>query len=119
MYGRNAMPDQIEKIYARLIHQGNLVVWGQLYVSNTGRTVGGWLVNSWSENGAPYWHPKMHWFDKKENKLNHVYLNVDFVQSAMNVIGEDTDIDPERAKFIRATVDKWEGEWLAEEGNKL
>jgi len=82
----------------------------------TGRTVGGWLVNSWSVFGAPYWTPKLHWLDKKENKLCHVGLNA---QSSMDLDGEDTSIDPERAKFIRATVDKWEQEWLAEEGKKL
>lgn len=110
------MPDQIEKIHNRLTREGNLLMWGHLYVSKTSRTVGGWLVDSWSENGAPYWTPKMHWFDKKENKLFHVQPNL---LSSTTMRGEDTDIEPERAKFIRATVNKWEQEWLAEEGKKL
>jgi len=97
--------DQVEKVRSRIAHEGNLRMWGQLYVSRTGRTVAGWLVDSWSENGAPYWLPKMHWFDKKENKLYHVRLNI---LSSMNLLGEDTDTEPERAKFIRATVNKWE-----------
>jgi len=113
------MPDQIEKVDSRLTHKDNLRMWGQLYVSRTGRTVGGWLVDSWSENGAPYWHPKMHWFDKKENKLCNAYLKVDFGSSSMNIYGEDTEIDPERAKFIRATVAQWEQEWLEAEAKKL
>ena len=94
-------------------------MWGQLYVSRTSRTGEGWLVDSWSENGAPYWHPWMHWFEKKENKLYHVQLNVEFGHSSMNIHGEDTEIDPERAKFIRATVAQWENEWLAAEAKKL
>ena len=38
--------------------------------------VGGFLVNSWSELGAPYWQPEMHWFDKRENKFYHAYLDL-------------------------------------------
>jgi hypothetical protein len=56
----------------------------------------------------------MHWLDKKENKLYRVQLNIDFGHSSMNLHGEDAGIDPERGKFIRATVDGWEQEWLAE-----
>ena len=59
------MPDQLEKAYSRLRHRENLRMWGQLYLGGTGQTVGGWLVDSWSENGAPYWGCKMHWFDRK------------------------------------------------------
>ena len=112
------MPNQIERILSRLTHKDNLRMWGQLYVSRTGRTVSGWLVDSWSENGAPYWHPKMHWFDKKEDKLCHVELNVDLGRSAMNIHGEDADINQERAKFIRATLEQWEQEWLDDESKK-
>ncbi len=112
--------DQLERIDSRLTRrEDNLRMWGQLYVSRTGRTVGGWLVDSWSEHGAPYWRPKMHWFDKKENKLYHVYMNVDWGRSSLNLHGEATDIEPERAKFIRETLSKWEEEWLAEEAKKL
>jgi len=37
----------------------------------------------------------------------------------MNLAGEDTEIEPERSKFIRETVEQWETEWLQEEANKL
>jgi hypothetical protein len=111
--------NQVEKIRSYLVHEGNLRMWGQLYVSRTGRTVAGWLVDSWSENGAPYWNPKTHWFDRRESNLYNVYLDIGFGQSSMNLQGEDTDIDEERAKFILATVDKWVQEWFAEEGKKL
>jgi hypothetical protein len=110
------MSDQVEMVHSRMTSKGNLRMWGQLYVSRTGRTVGGWVVNSWSEFGAPYWRPKMHWFDRKENKLCQMHLEFGQV---MQVHPEDTDIEPERAKFIRETVDKWEREWLAEEAKKL
>jgi hypothetical protein len=111
--------DQVEKIRSCLAHEGNLRMWGQLYVSRADGTVAGWLVDSWSENGAPYWNPKMHWLDRRENNLYNVYLDIGLEQSSMNLHGEDIDIDGERAKFILATVDKWEQEWLAEEGKKF
>lgn len=109
----------MEKVYSRSKHKGNLRMWGQLYISASERTVGGWLVDSWSENGAPYWHCKMHWFDKKENKLHSAHLNVDFRPSAVSLSGEDTEIEPERAKFIRETVEQWEREWLQEEAKNF
>jgi hypothetical protein len=48
-----------------------------------------------------------------------VKLDIDFGRSSMNIYGEGADIQPERARFIRTTVDKWEQEWLAEEAKKL
>jgi hypothetical protein len=113
------MPEQVEKILSRITHKDNLRMWGQLYVSKTGRTVGGWLVDSWSEHGAPYWTPKMHWFAKQEGKLYHVQLNVDYGHSSMNIYGEDVDIASERSKFIRETLEKWELEWLEDESKGL
>jgi hypothetical protein len=94
-------------------------MWGQLYISRTGQTAGGWLVDSWAENGAPYWPCRMHWLDKKENKLCIAQLDIGFGSGTMNLIREDTEIDPERAKFIRETVQQWEMEWLQEEAKKL
>jgi hypothetical protein len=118
-----AMPDeqdQIERVHSRLSNRDkNLRMWGQLYVSQTGRTVGGWLVDSWSEGGAPYWQPEMHWLDKKDGKAYRVQLNINMGRSAMNLYGEDKEIDPGRAKFIRATVAQWEQEWLEDEGKKM
>lgn len=113
------MADQLERIRSFTGHDDNLRMWGQLYISQTGRTVGGWLLDSWSEHGEPYWLPKLHWFDKGDNKLYHVYMDMGFGRSSMNLHGEDTDIDPRRAKFIRKMLEKWELEWLQDEGKKL
>jgi len=112
------MSDQVEKVESRLTQKGNLRMWGQLYVSKAGRTVGGWLVDSWSERSAPYWQPKMHWFDRKESKLLNVRFDINFGRSSMNIFGEDQEIEPERAKFIRATVEQWEREWLEAQAKK-
>jgi len=111
--------EQIQRIYSRSAHKDNLRIWGKLFVSKTGRTVGGWLIDSWSEGGAPYWPPKSYWLDKKEDKLYQVQMNLGLAGASMNMGGEATDIEPDRAKFIRATLDQWELEWLVEEGKKL
>jgi hypothetical protein len=96
-------------------YEDNLRIWGQLYINKTGHTLGGWLLNSWSEHGAPYWTPKFHWFDKSDGKLYVVHLEFG---RAINLLGEDANIEPERAKFIRKMVEKWELEWLQDEGKK-
>jgi hypothetical protein len=108
----------IEQIFHRSIVEGNLHIWGRLYVDKLGQTPGGWLVDSWSENGAPYWQPDMHWLANKDKVISRVHLNIG-VFNGLLVHGEDKEIEPERAKFIRATVAKWEQEWLAEEAKKL
>ncbi len=33
----------------------------------------------------------------------------------MTIHGEDTDMDPEREKFIRSTLSHWEREWVESE----
>ncbi len=113
--------------------QDNLSIWGraaiilvyraalslQLYLNRKDRTVAGWLVDSWSTGGAPYWHPKIHWLAKDDGKIYRVYLNIDVRLHAMNLAGEATDIEPERADFIRANVAKWEMEWLDRASKKI
>jgi len=94
-------------------YENDLRIWGKLYVNRTGRTVGGWLLNSWSLQGAPYWTAKMHWFDRGEEKFYKVYL--DFGIGSINLHGEDTEVEPERAKFMRKMMEKWEVEWMHDE----
>ena len=88
-------------------------MWGQLYLDKAGRSAGGWLTDSWSENGSPYWQCKFHWYNIKDKKLYHAKLNIGIYGAGnMDVGGEDTDIEPERAEFIRDMIAKWELEWL-------
>jgi hypothetical protein len=108
--------DRLQMVRSFVGHDDNLQMWGSLYVSQTGRTVGGFLVNSWSELGAPYWQPEMHWFDTGENKFYHAYLDLN--HRSMNLHSEDKDIDPKRASFIQKMLKKWELEWLEDEGKK-
>jgi hypothetical protein len=108
-------PDQLELYRSRIDSKDNLRITGKLFVSKTGRTIGGWWITSWAENGAPYWQVRMHWFDKPENKLKNMKLFIGgFAGNRMDVGDEDTNIEPDRAKFIREAVKKWETEWMTE-----
>lgn len=112
------MPEHLgkfEMVRSFVGYEDNLRMWGQLYINRTGSTVGGWLLNSWSEHGALYWTAKFHWFDKSDGKVYQVYLEFG---RAINLHGEDTNIEPERAKFIRKMVEKWESEWMQDAGKK-
>lgn len=118
-YGRYlktfAMPTRIEQVYSRVASKENLRMWGKLYLPKGELTGGGWLIDSWAEGGAPYWRPKMSWLDRKENKLQRAYLN--FETGAIQY-GQDKEIEPERAKFIRETIEQWEKDWLQAQGEE-
>ena len=109
---------QIQQVLGRNGSEGNLYMWGKLYVYRPALTVAGWLVDSWSINGSPYWQPEVHWLDKKEDKVWRIQMNLNLGRRAMNIHGADKEIDPARAKFIRATVERWEKEWY-DDGAKL
>jgi hypothetical protein len=111
-------PDSIERVYSRSTSFNNIAMWGTLHVSrNTGK-VKGWIVDSWSQGGPPYLHPKMHWVSFPDYRLHHMSLNVDF-NSTMQVGSEDTETEPERVVFIRATLRQWEQDWIEEQSKKL
>ena len=105
--------DRMQKVRYFVGHEENLRMWGQLYVSATRKTVGGWLVNSWAESAPPYWQPQMHWFDRGDDTFTHAYLDLD--RRALVQYGEDKGIDAERVAFIRRMTAKWEDEWLKEQ----
>jgi hypothetical protein len=46
-------------------------------------------------------------------------MNLGVHNSQMNICGEDADIEPGRAEFIRASIAKWERERLDEEAKNL
>lgn len=105
------MKELYEKIYSRVGQRDNMHILGQLNVTKTGQTVGGWLVTTWSE-GAPYRGLKMHWFEKQNGKLHHpnfkVGIGINFVDTKV----EDSSIEPERAKYIHEMIKEWEADWL-------
>jgi hypothetical protein len=103
-----------EKIYTRVSHKDNMRILGHLNFSKTGQTAGGWFVTTWSENGAPYWVTRMHWFEKQNGKIYHPNLKIGVGMNFMDTREEDTEIESERATLIREMTKEWEADWLRE-----
>jgi len=110
----------MERVFDRTMSKENMRARGKLRLkewertsSGWPRTSGGWEIDSWAENGEqpPYWRPRKNWLSRKDNKLQKV-------DAMLRPAGEDREIEPERAKFIRETVEQWETEWLQEEEAK-
>jgi hypothetical protein len=99
-----------EQILSHAASRDNFNMWGKIAVNGTGRNVGGWLVGSWSVGPAPYWIPRMHYYSREDGKFYFVRLNMAPAKMNLNVEQEDTDLDPERAKFIMENIDTWERE---------
>jgi hypothetical protein len=110
------MPEQIEKIWSRSTINGSMRMWGTLHVSRPGGNLVGWIVDTWTEAGEPpRLQPRMHWVPR-DGKFHHMHMNIDH-RSSILMGEEDTDIEPTRAAFIKATLGLWEQEWM-EEGAK-
>ena len=110
---------RIERVFSGTARQDTLNIWGKLFIDKTGRGDDGWLIDSWCEGGAPYWQSRMNWVATKDKKIYLVQMNLGVHNSQMNICGEDADIEPGRAEFIRASIAKWERERLDEEAKNL
>jgi hypothetical protein len=111
-------PDQLERVYSRNATLGALSMWGSLHVSRLTGKVKGWIANSWSQGGPPFLRPRIHWASLPDYKLYQMMLNIDF-NSRIEVGPEDTEVEPERLVFVRATLRQWEKDWLEEESKKI
>ena len=84
---------------------------GQLYTSVQTGAILGWLVITRTERGVmPPLNPKMHWVWKEDGKLRGAIRQMDY--GVAQSLDEDTEIEPHRAAFIRATLALWEQEYL-------
>lgn len=97
-----------ERILSHAASRDNLNMWAKIAVNETGRKVGGWLVGSWSVGAAPNWIPTMHYYSHEDGRFYFVRPNIALAKMELNVDQEDTDLDPERAKFIMENIDTWE-----------
>jgi hypothetical protein len=103
------MGNPVEKIYTRGGYRDGVNIWGHLYLDKTGQSVGGWLINTWNELRDPKYPSQFNWFDPVTKKIHKA--NVGFT---IEVLQEDTDIDPFRKQFIRDSIAEWESDWLKE-----
>jgi hypothetical protein len=51
------IPTRSEIVFNGNAQQENLNIWGKLFIDKTGQGNDGWLVDSWSHSGTPYWRP--------------------------------------------------------------
>ncbi|HTQ62536.1 MAG TPA: hypothetical protein VMI32_20085 [Candidatus Solibacter sp.] len=109
----------IEKIFSRTALQDNLRIWGKLFIDKKTQLLGGWLIDSWCEGGAPYWQPHLNWVSKKDNKIYRVEMYIGIAGGSTVNHGEDTDIEADRAAFIRSKIAEWQQQWLEEEAKKF
>src|SRR5579872_424048 len=102
--------DRIERIYSRTANLGTLSMWGTLHKSSVTGRLKGWIVDSWTQGGTfPLLQPRLNWVSFPDYSLYRMQLNVDF-HSSLFVGPADTEIEPERLIFIRATLRQWEQE---------
>ena len=99
-----------EQILSRDASRDNLNMWAKIAVDKAGRSMGGWLVGSWSVGAAPYWVPRMHYYSREDRKFYIVRPNIALAKMDLIVDQEDKDLDPERAKFLMENIDTWERE---------
>jgi hypothetical protein len=99
-----------EQILSRDASRDNLNMWAKIAVDKAGRSMGGWLVGSWSVGTAPYWIPKMHYYSREDRKFYIVRPNIALAKMDLIVDEEDKDLDPERARFLMENIDTWERE---------
>lgn len=99
---------QIEKVLSRSATAADISMWATLHVSRPDVKAIGWLVDSW---GA-HLRPRMNWVSREEDKFYRVYVTIDTRRNSISIREEDTDIEPRRSAFIRATLATWEEEWI-------
>jgi hypothetical protein len=96
-------------IFSRSIVAPAISMSGHVYADTRTGAILGWLVNTWTERGiTPPLLPRMHWIPKVDGKFHRAILMLDY--GALQPADEDTEIEPHRAAFIRATLALWEQE---------
>ncbi|MBZ5662696.1 MAG: hypothetical protein LAO08_20025 [Acidobacteriia bacterium] len=101
------MPTQAVRVFSRSTVHTAISMWASLHLGETGKAID-WLVDTWTEIGVtPPLKPKLHWVSHEDGKFYDVQLNIDF-RSSLKLFGKDSEIEPNRAAFIRATLRAWE-----------
>jgi hypothetical protein len=99
-----------ERLLRRETSRGDLSMWGKIAVDTIGKSVGDWLVGSWSVDGVPRWIPRMHYYRREDRKIYLVRPDIAAAKMELIVDQEDKDLDPQRAKFIIENIENWERE---------
>jgi hypothetical protein len=61
--------------------------------------------------------PRLHWLNKADDKFHVVKLDIPAAGFASITLGPiDTEIEPRRELFLRATLAQWENEYFTTQG---
>ena len=99
-------------LLSKTLAKPTITICGWLYADATTRTLTGWVVNSWSERtveASQHLTPHLHWFSKEDEKFYRMVLNLD--RRAIEVFGEDNEIEARRVTSVREALTKWEQEY--------
>jgi hypothetical protein len=100
--------EKTDQLLSREAAQGDLRMWGKIAVDAIG--AGDWLVGSWSVDGVPRWIPRMHYYRREDRTFYLVRPNIAPARMDLIVDQEDTDLDPQRARFLTENIESWERE---------
>jgi hypothetical protein len=110
------MAEHLVKVFTRRTTDGQMSMWGTLHLNTQGGKLAGWLCDAWTEagtSGADVLLPRLHWLNKEDDRFHLVQLEVPVVGIASITLGPvDTDIEPRREAFMRATLALWENEYF-------
>jgi hypothetical protein len=114
------MAEQVVKVFTRRITDGQISMWGTLHLNTQRGKLEGWLCDAWTDagtSGADVLRPRLHWLSKEDGRFHLVKLEIPVVGRASIALGPvDTDIEPRREAFLRATLAQWENEYFTSEG---
>jgi hypothetical protein len=109
------MATQLINVLSRSEVHPAISMSGALRTNQLTGAVVGWIVTTWNDTGGmPPLGYKTHWVPKEGGKF--MLLKADF-GSSVEVFGEDTEMEPQRATFILATLTIWEQEYLKAKTN--
>jgi hypothetical protein len=114
------MSERLVKVLTRRTTDGQLSMWGTLHLNTQGGKLAGWLCDAWTEagtSGTDVLLPRLHWLSRDDDRFHRVQLEIPVVGLASITLGPiDTEIEPRREAFMRATLAQWENEYFTSEG---
>lgn len=111
------MAERLVKVLNRRTTDGKMSMWGTLHLNAEGRSIAGWLCDSWTEAGVSASEvllPRLYWLNKEDDQLYTAFIEIPVVGVATIARGPvDKTIEPRREAFIRAMLAQWENEFLS------
>jgi hypothetical protein len=109
------MGQWLQAVYPRTTLDGPIKMHGCLHFNRSNGTVAGWVTHTWTDPAiTPSLPFAMYWVAHENGKLYDMRIHVDLL-SVMEMGNEAADAEPQRVEFIRATLARWEQEYLEQQ----